>query len=190
MFTLGLPTLFSSWESLSLSSCLILCLSSAILLRSWWYCWAWKLEPRSPSITPANFLPSGIPFCNLVTSDVWWWWFNIAPVLGSRFGNPTLPCCTMLASSPICKKFMSGYNLRSLLMIVGHVNNIPTMKFLTGIFRITPSNHYSCYHWLNTSGKSKIPHWRIFFPCPIYWRPNFKPVMTFPKNILKSHGNT
>jgi len=39
--------------------------------------------------------------CDRVTSDVLWWWFRIAPVVGSLLGKPTLPFCTIVASSPI-----------------------------------------------------------------------------------------
>ena len=54
--------------------------------------------------------------------------------------------------------------------IVGHVNNIPTMQFLTEISKNTQSKLYLCYHWLSVSGISKIMYCGILINMPFYNR--------------------
>ena len=55
---------------------------------------------------------------------------------------------------------------------MGHVNNIPTMQFFTGISRNT--QNLICYHWLSVFGNSKIMHCGILInmPSPIEIRCN------------------
>ena len=54
------------------------------------------------------------------------------------------------------------------MVLIGHVNNIPTMQFLTGISSNTQSRRAICYYWLSVSANSKIMHWGILINTPYY----------------------
>ena len=72
---------------------------------------------------------------------------------------PTLaPPTTPYTSVPAVSKSIS---------LLGHVNHIPTMQFLTGISRNTQAKSYKlCYHWLRVSGIYKIMHCGILISTP------------------------
>ena len=51
-------------------------------------------------------------------------------------------------------------NYQRRTLIIGHVNNVPTMQFFTGISRNTQSKP-KCYHWVSVSGNLEIMHYGI-----------------------------
>ena len=52
------------------------------------------------------------------------------------------------------------------ILLMGYVNNIPTVQFFTGISRSTPVLIISCYHLLTMSGISKVMHCGILINMP------------------------
>ena len=66
-----------------------------------------------------------------------------------------------LISSHVIKE----HRINTSSITIGHVNNIPTLQFFTGISRNTQSK-LICYNWLNMSGSPEIMHWWIFINIP------------------------
>ena len=78
----------------------------------------------------------------------------------------TIPVAANTTSFSILSNICQPHVWPLCLSPVGNVNNIPTMKFFTGISKNTHSQKLLCYHWLGVSGISRVMHCGILINVP------------------------
>ena len=114
-------------------------------------------EPASEIKSCQPSLPN---YCHISLTQEYRKWQNTALTI---FRSKTFENCIWSKGNLVgCKRLLQSFND----LLTGHVINIPTMQFFTGISGNTQLKSSNIYHWLHVSGNFKILHYRILINMP------------------------